>query len=234
MHVTGQKTRSIDKIYDQYRKIFDHDNNHFETWITEYQLERFIQSFGNNIVTAEEKEKLERVRQNRNYQQSIRSFEKYQVVFQEEKELMVDELRNIGVSDLRNVPLKSTDWWTSKIQMINGHIKSKRLEKRNMGLRLKDFLWRNCYEQGAIQFEKSGYDIVLKYDVVWKMMQPESHFPWIRSAICHLKMGDEDETLKNLKMATKKGFSNKDYIEKNFTELSDKKDYQKILEDLVD
>ncbi len=151
--------------------------------------------------------------------------------FSEQKE-MVFEIGNRGVSNLPDISLEPIDWWNFKIQMINSFIKSKSLEKRNMGLRLQDFLWRNCYEHGAISYNKSEFTAVIKYDNIMKKIMPESYIPWIRSANCHVKSGNHSSALIHLKNAVQKGFSNKVYLENNFSSLSSEKGYQKLLEDL--
>jgi len=230
----NQDESSLKELFQDYQKIISIDYINYETWVQVYQLKNFIEIFDNHLGIHEEKKKLIDIQQDKKYNKSIKLFDQTKSTFQKEYEIMVDEFRKIGNSKFKKDTLKSTVWWTHKIQMINGLTNSKNIEKRNMGFRLKDFLWRNCYEQGSIYFNNMDYAIVIKYDNIWKLIHPESYIPWIRSASCYLKYGDTSAAIKNLKTGITKGFSNREFIIKNFDELSGKRDYQQMLSDLSD
>lgn len=221
-----------DGLINLFQEINDQNDQSFESWVKAYQMERFAELLSNEVGKEIITEELSDIQQDPGFEKSSRSFQSYWDKFKDEKNEMVEEIGNIRYSNLSTITLKPKSWWLTKIQMINGFVKSKSLEKKNMGLRLQDFLWRNCIEQGMISYNESQYIPVIKYDDIMKQVQPESYIPWIRSAHCHLKLGDQNNALKNLKNAIDRGFLNKEYLEKNFDILSSEKEYQKILKDL--
>ena len=229
----GNKNESsIDDLFNLYQTIIDQNKQYFEPWVKAYQLEALIESLHDESDTKTISDELLAIQLDPTFKKKSKSFEDYRSVFLDETTEIVDEIGKIKVSNLSDIPLEPISWWTSKIQMINGFINSKSLEKRNMGLRLQDFLWRNCYEQGAISYNESEYTVVMKFDDIMKQIKPESYIPWIRSANCYVKTGDHSMALNNLKNAVQRGFSNKTYLKNNFESLSSERGYQKILEDL--
>ena len=221
-----------DGLIKLFEEINDQNDQSYEPWVKAYQLERFAELVSDDGGEMAMKEELQTIQQDPGFKKSSKSFQSYWDKFKDEKEEMVEEIGNIRYSNLSTITLEPNGWWLTKIQMINGFVKSKSLEKRNMGLRLQDFLWRNCIEQGMISYNESQYLPVIKYDDIMKEIKPESYIPWIRSALCHVKLGDQSNALKNLKNAVERGFSNREYMEKNFDVLSSEKEYQKILRDL--
>jgi hypothetical protein len=219
-------------LLNLFREIYDQNGQNFESWVKAYQLERFAELLGDDGEKKAITEELLAIQEDQSFEKSSRSFHNYWDTFNEARNEMEEEIGKIRYSNFPDITLKPISWWITKIQMINGSIKSRSLEKKNMGLRLQDFLWRNCFEQGAISYNESQYLPVIKYDDIMKQVHPESYIPWIRSAHCHLKLGDQTMALKNLKHAIDRGFSNREYLEKNFDTLSSEKEYQKILKDL--
>ena len=229
---SSENPSSINDLLNTFQKVIHQNNQNFEPWVKAYQLETFIESFLDEKDIETISVELFGIQSDPTFKKRSKSFESYRGIFLEESEEMIDEIGKIRISNLPDISLEPISWWTSKIQMINGFINSKSLEKRNMGLRLNDFLWRNCYEQGAISYNKSEYTAVIKYDDIMKKIMPESYIPWIRSANCHVIAGEHSMALINLKNAVQRGFSNKAYIENTFSSLSSERGYQKLLEDL--
>ncbi len=165
-------------------------------------------------------------------EKNAKKFNAAKKVFYEKQLKYINAFRKVANYEFRPDEIQNISWWNDEIRFINGLIRKKELESSLLGKRMLDFIWRMCAEQGYVSFDQGHYKSTIEFNRIWKIVQTDSFYPYLRSARSYLKISQPELAIRELKNAAKKGFNDRKYLQLYFESLIGDKNFDKLLSDL--
>ena len=222
----------IEHYYERYLQTLRNSNSLREAEINIKSFDEFNRTFSSCRNMEEFIDSLSRFKAEPDIKKAVKKFLEARSTFSDKQRSYLELFRKISNYEYKPEVPEPDTWWISEIRFFNGLIKKKDPEYHLLGIRLRDFIWRMCAEQGSFSFQRGHFLSVIEFDKIWSIAQPESFHPHLRSATCYLQLDSHDRALTELKIAITKGFRNKNYVEEKFNKLGSNKRYQKILNQL--
>jgi len=221
----------INQQFDQYKNTIEQYNQFLESQVQLKVYENFIKTFKGSENIKPYLDSVNILKQNPVIKKNIKRFHVAKNTFYEEQKKYIDAFRKVANYEFRPDDIQNESWWVREVRFINGLVRKKDLESTLLGKRLFDFIWRMCAERGYIAFNNENYKSTIEFDRIWKIIQTDSYYPYLRSAKSYLELLQPEMAITELKYAIKKGFSNIQYLQENYSGLIGDKKFDKLLMD---
>jgi hypothetical protein len=229
-----KKLLSREKIENAYREKLEQVKIQIDSanWLTaRHNATNITSAYRGNLDVHEADSLLKAILLNDDFQKAEKNSVKLLKYEEDQREKFLTQY-NKTIRTVRPDTMFKAGEWTVFRNEFTKYKSSDEPAKKQMIERLFVFGWALCAEQSYQLYRQKNYPFSLLNAKIWSALRPDDSRAWVMLARIQAAAGEQKESLTYLKTALKKGFNDKEMLEKDeaFDALRSTGEFKKLMQ----
>ena len=206
----AKKSPATDSLFSKFKLLTDSENTAAHSLVEISERYRNLLSVDPNNEIY--KQKLSALEATKAYQDQSKYFDEIRTAEEKYQKRIREAFQKIVRADTNEIESKS--WWNAELNSLNKLLLTKLPADSNYVIRQKDFINTNAALEYRDYYSEKQYKEAREFLTVLTVFDKDNPLVYYRMALISAANNDQGNTISNLEIAIKKGYANKQQVQK--------------------